>query len=228
MKLNLEDKERVVIFSHGLGMRKDDGGLFTDIAEELAARNISSVLFDYNRINEDSKEVFVPPFSEQVPVLQQVINNARTEKPAAEIVIVAHSQGCIIPALADISGVSQVIALAPFFHTDISEVLKRYKKDPKNTIDFSGVSKRHRSDGTTTLLPAEYWSERFKTDVVGLYNALALKTKLTLVYGQEDQIMDFNDLRKIKNTHIINIDGDHDFSGQYREGLIKLILNELV
>jgi hypothetical protein len=220
-------QNKIVIFSHGMGVRKDDGGLFLDIARALEGRGVRNILFDYNRIDEEKKEIFTPPFSEQAVMLQKVIDETKQENPGAEVVVIGHSQGCVIPALCNVSGVTRVIGIAPFFHTDMAEVLKRHQSNPENVIDFTGISKRHRSDGTTTLLPPEYWSERFKTDVVALYNSLALKTGLTLIYGQTDEIMDFNNFRKLKYTRIINADGDHNFSKQYRQGLIEIILKEL-
>ena len=70
-------------------------------------------------------------------------------------------------------------------------------------------------------------AERFKTDVVTLYNNLANQTELTLIYAINDEVMDFNNLRLIKNTRIINLDGNHDFTNQYREDLYKTILWDL-
>lgn len=225
----MEQVDRTIaIFSHGMGVRKDDRGLFPDIAHALEDRGVTSVLFEYNIIDEEKKEIFVPSFTEQAKTLQKVLGETMLQSPGARIVIIAHSQGCVMPALCNLDGVSQVVGIAPFFHTNITEVLKRYEADPENVIDFSSISKRRRSDGSTTIIPPEYWSERFKTDMASLYNSLALKTQLTLIYGHEDEIMDFNDLRDIQYTRIINAQGDHNFSKGYRPKLIELILKELV
>ena len=46
--------EQVVVYSHGFGVRKDDRGLFTDIAAALP--EAESVMFDYGSWDEEHKE----------------------------------------------------------------------------------------------------------------------------------------------------------------------------
>lgn len=143
-----------------------------------------------------------------------------------EIYIIGQSQGSLIPAFCDVSGIKHVIAISSFFHTSMDDVLRRYTKKG-NVVDFAGVSSRKRSDGTTTIIPPEYWTERFNTNVEELYNNLAQKTHLTMVNALQDEIMDFTNLKKIKYARIINTDGDHDFSDEYRKVLTGIILSEL-
>ena len=218
-------RKHIVIFSHGFGVQKDALGLFTDIEKALSPHGIESVMFDYCDYNEETKEIFVPSFSEQTKKLQIVIDETLKNFPDATVDIIGHSQGPIMVALANITGIRKVIAMSPFFHTDIHEITERYKKFPQSEINFSGISRRARSNGTTTVIPSEYWSERFATDVYDLYNKLALITDLTIINAGEDQVMKDKgaDLLKIFNTRIINIHGDHDFSKEYRSDLINLI-----
>ncbi len=217
----------VVVFSHGMGVRKDNLGLFTDIARLLSTHGVESVQFDYNTIDDEKNEVFVPPFSQQAEKLQSVLAETAQRYPAKDIVIIAQSQGCIIPTLCTLSFVRQVIGIAPFFHTNMAEVVKRFESKPENKLDLTSVSRRHRSDGSTTLFPPEYWQERFKMDIVERYNSLAQQVQLSLIYGHDDKIIDFNNLREIKYARIINADGNHDFSEQYRAGLLKIVAQEL-
>jgi hypothetical protein len=50
------------------------------------------VLFDYNDYNEETKELFALPFSEQAKKLQRVIEETRAKYPTQKIVIVGQSQ----------------------------------------------------------------------------------------------------------------------------------------
>ncbi len=210
-----------------MGLRKDNRGLFTDISQAIDKPSIETIFFDYGDYNAERGELSIFPFSSNVKRLQNEIDLVLSRKSEAKIVIIGQSQGCIIPTLCNLTGVSQIIGISPFFHTKINDIRKRYTSNSGNELNFSGISKRKRSDGTTTLIPPEYWKERFETDVVRLYNEAALKTRLTLICALQDEIMEFTELKLIKYARIINTDGDHDFSGQHRSTLINIIKTEI-
>ncbi|MDD3284348.1 MAG: hypothetical protein PHZ07_02020 [Patescibacteria group bacterium] len=218
-----KNQKHIIIFSHGFGVLKDDRGLFTELSKGFLQDKIESVMFDYNEIDYDKKEITVKPFSEQAKILQKVINETVKDNPDSIIDIITHSQGAVMVALAKLEGIRSVIILAPFFYTDIHNIMERYTKNSSNEINFSGTSKRLRSDGTTTIIPASYWTERFATDIYKLYNDLALTTDLTIINAGEDEIMDKRDLSKIFNAKIINIHGNHDFSGESRKNLVSFV-----
>ncbi len=224
----METKKHIVIFSHGFGVEKDSHGLFTEIAEMLSSFGVESVMFDYNEINRDTKEVTVKPFSEQTEILQSIIDNTRKENPNSVIDIIGHSQGSVMVAKAELRGIRKVISMSPFFHTDIHAVMERHKKFPTSQIDFNGVSRRVRSDGTVSIIPESYWKERFTTDVYELYNNLALNTDLTIIRAGEDEIMEGPDLLKIFNSYVISIHGSHDFKKDARKNLISVIKDVLL
>jgi hypothetical protein len=219
----MEKQKHIVIFSHGFGVEKDALGLFTEIAERLKAHSIESVMFDYNDIDRSKKEVTVKSFGDQTKILQSIIDNVVVENKHAIIDIIGHSQGSVMVAKANLHGIRQVISISPFFHTDIQEVMERHKKFPTSEINFNGISRRVRSDGTVSIVPKEYWSERFATNIYDLYNNLALSVKLTIINAGEDQIMKDPNLLKIFNAFIINVHGNHDFKGEDRVNLIKVV-----
>ncbi len=222
-------QKHIVIFSHGFGVEKDALGLFTDISQMLSKHNIESIMFDYNDLHKETKEVHVKPFSEQTKILQKIIDKTCEENPDAIIDMIGHSQGSVMIAKANTQQIRKVVSIAPFFHTEMQAVLERHKKLPGSQINLEGVSKRVRSNGTTTIIPASYWSERFSTDVYKLYNELSSKVELTIINAGEDEIMTGLDLLKVFNTHLLNIHGDHDFKKhEDRIRLIKAIEKILV
>ncbi len=214
----------IVIFSHGFGVRQDCKWIFADIRDALVHLDITCIFFDYNEFNEDTKELFAISFSEQAKKLQAIINSTHKNNPDAQIVVIWHSQGCIIPTLCDLTHVSSIIMLSPFFHTDMKDVLHRYTKLAWNNMDLTGETRRKRSDWTTTVIPAEYRKERFNTDVVSLYNELAMRKNVYIIYALQDEIMQFTEHNRIKNAYMLNIDGNHDFTKPFRVVLIKIIL----
>lgn len=219
--------KKVVIFSHGFGLRKDNRGLFTLLGKELEDLGFETVYFDYNRYDPKTKELYTIPFSAQAKKLQSVIDQVSERCPNSKIYIIGQSQGSFIPALCNIKRIDKIIGMSPFFHTDMKDIMRRYTKSKENVLNFTGVSTRKRSDGSITIIPASYWKERFETKVEDLYNQLAEKTELVLISPLQDEIMDITDLRKIKGASIINLDGGHDFNPPHRYKLIQIILRQL-
>lgn len=214
-----------ILFSHGFGIRKDNLGLFTYLSKNLNALGYKTVLFDYYEYKDNTKEVFTTPFSEQAKALQKQINNIRDA--SENIVIVAQSQGSLIPTLCDVEGVLKVIGISPFFLTDRKAVEDRYNSRPGSTTDFNSISRRLHSDGKVTVIPPEYWTERFNTNQYDLYNKLGSKLPLTLIYGNKDGLAQSADLDKISNAKLVELEGDHDFTGEYKVDLYKTVLSEI-
>lgn len=113
--------------------------------------------------------------------------------------------------------------ISPFFHTEAKDIIDRYTKDPSNIFSMTDTSTRKRSDGTTTMIPPSYRKERFETDVINLYNKKAIENEVYIFYGLQDQIISFDEYNKVKNIYLMNLDGDHDFSKQYRQPLVDKI-----
>ena len=226
--MKYKPQDTVILFSHGFGVMKDARGLFSFLASMLESRGFVTKQFNYNKFDGDSKELFAVPFSDQASILQKHINELVRDERYKSIIIIGHSQGSLIPTLCQNSDkVEKEIGASPFFQTKIEDLQKRYTALADNQLDFYNITRRRRSDGSVTVIPPEYWAERFTTDVVSLYNNLAKKTELTLIYAINDEVMDFNNLRLIKNSRIINLDGNHDFLNQYRDELFKTILWDL-
>ncbi|NTW45772.1 MAG: alpha/beta hydrolase [Candidatus Moranbacteria bacterium] len=220
---------RYVVFSHGFGVRKDGGGdgLFADIAKGLGVGYVP-VMFDYNDLSEDGKILHVHPFSDQVRRLSETIGEIRNQDPEAVIDLVAHSQGCITAALANSDGIRKAVFLAPPFMTDIRRSIARYKGKPGAVIDLDGVSRLPRTDGTVTIVPAEYWKERESLDHPALYEAFSAKTELYLVRAQDDEILGDAELpRPLSDMRVISTPGTHDFTGSFREDMVRVVANIL-
>lgn len=215
-----------IVFSHGFGIQKDNLGLFTFLSGKFHELGYETVLFDYYKYDDKSKEVYTMPFSEQAVKLQNVLDRIKIENPNKQIIILAHSQGCIVPTLCDVTGVSNVIAVSPFFITNKEEIYQRYSAREGSETNFNGVSRRKHSNGQVTVIYPEYWEERFNTDQYSLYNNLARNTKLTLIYGTNDKLVNSVDLEKFTNSKIIQTDSDHDFTGENRDKLWGIISDE--
>jgi hypothetical protein len=219
-------KNFVILFSHGFGVRKDNLGLFTFLAERLSSLGFVTVQFDYYEIR--GEETITVPFSKQVPILQQQIEKLKVQQPGKKIIIIAQSQGCLIPALCDLAGVVKVIGISPFLITDKEAIFKKYSAKKGGTTNFEGISRRLHSDGTVTIIPPEYWLERFSTNQYDLYNSLGLRVPFVIYYGLLDSVMSSINLEGIKSAKLINDQADHDFNGlEVRKRLFASLVTEI-
>lgn len=214
--------KHVIIYSHGFGVRKDDRGLLTDIAE--AFPEVESILFDYFKIDEEAKTLTICPFGEQANKLNQVIEKARLDYPGATVDLICHSQGTIVAALAKPENIRKVIFLAPVFDLGIERTLKRYQDKPGATINLDGESQLPALDGLVRIVPAEYWRERILLKPFDEYNKLANKTEIIVLEANQDEVLPRVDLKELDpKIKVISLDGDHNFTGRARNPLMEVV-----
>ncbi len=216
-------KKTIVIFSHGFGVRSGSYWLFIDLIKEFDALWIQSILTEYCDYDEAKNEVRVKPFSEQAKILQTTIDTTIQNNPDSDIILLGQSQWSTIISLCDTSQIKKIIMIAPFFYTNKEDVITRYNLNPGTTIDLENLSYRKRTDGTTTVIPSNHREERFNTNIIDLYNKKAIENELYIFYWLQDQVIKFEQYDEVKNVFIMNLDGDHDFSKQYRLPLIEKV-----
>jgi hypothetical protein len=216
--------KHIIIFSHGFGVKKDSRGLFPEIAQNLSGAE--SVFFDYNTTDDLKNEMRIQEFSKQVEILENTINKTKTENPNAVIDLISHSQGGLIVGLLKPVGIKKIILIAPPFSTKIDKKLKYYTSRPGTMIDFDGDSRLVRSDGSVSIVPKEYWAERSQVgDLCEIYNDLGKVTDLTIIKAIGDEVLDLEVSQNVTTAKIIILNGDHDFSGESRQLLLKTLEN---
>lgn len=204
-----------LVFSHGFGVKKDDRGLLTDIAEALS--DYQPILFDYNDVDETNNVLTVLPLSEQARLLNKHINRLRDTEEGAQISLVCHSQGCVAAALANPTNLKQVVFLTPPGNVSAERVKEFFGKRQGTVVEDDGTLRVPRRDGSTTRIPPAFLDDMFGIDVTKLYTKFADANKLTVIIADQDEVLkpiDFNYLESKAN--ILHIDGDHNFTGKYR------------
>lgn len=218
--------KRVIIYSHGFGVRKDDRGLFTDIAASLP--DAEHIMFDYNQIDEAANTMTVAPLTEQAEMLRRKVAEVRAANPDAVIDLVCHSQGCIVAAIANVPGIRKTIFTAPPPDADVEEKIKRWRVRYGTQFTTAGTSYLERKDGTTTIVPPKYWASLKDLDVQQLYNTLAASTKLVVITATDDEVLGevvFDKL--VPNIKIIEMATGHNFEGDARGELVNTITDEI-
>lgn len=215
----MKDKKPFLLFSHGFGNRWDDRGLFPDVIDALGASQYR--MFDYNIVNEEKNELTVRPLNHQVQMLKNELDGLQV-KSKNDVVLIGHSQGCLIPAILKPSNIRKAIFLAPQHNISIERMINTFKDRPGSKIDLSGTSVFARRDGSRTLVPQEYWKSLENIDPIQLFNEFSLKTDLIIVVSTEDEILGKTDFSGIsQRIKIINIPTNHDFTGEGRAILLE-------
>ena len=81
-----------------------------------------------------------------------------------------------------------------------------------------------RKDGTTTIVTKEFVQELDKTFPLELYSNLSNSTNTFAVIAKQDDIIKDTDLSALADKiKIYEIDGDHNFTGKNRKGLIETL-----
>jgi len=218
---------RVVIYSHGFGVRKTDRGLFTAISKNLS--DTKSVMFDYNPINEEANTLTVKPLYEQALKLRKVINATRIEYPGAIIDLVCHSQGCVVAALVKPRGIRKIIMITPPDDMSEASLVNQLGTRSGNSIDVTVRTRLSRSDGSTTVIHPEYWQSLAGIDPVRLYNKMARFTKLVIINARQDEVLGKVGLDGIDQAiSLVTLDGGHNFDDDDdRKRIVYILQKEL-
>ena len=220
--------QHIIVYSHGFGTRKYDGHrILADIAEALPEYN--HILFDYCKIDENTNTLLVRPIDEQAIILNKTINKIRRTMPNAIIDIIGHSQGCIVAASLRPSNIHKTIFIGAPAELTIGDMQRVFTRIPGSLINLEDTSKLARNDGSTTIVPKDYWQSILDINPIGIYNKLANNSSVTMINAKQDEIIGNKDFSKL-SPHIksININANHDFTGAARTELINIIRQELV
>lgn len=215
-----------IIYSHGFGVDKTDRGLLSDIAASIP--EAKHILFDYNEIDITNNTLTVNPLQEQVRRLREKLKNLDDGEEKI-IDIIAHSQGCVVAALAKPHNVRNIICLAPPDSLSVDRMVAVFGSRPGSQIDLEGESRIPRRDGTTTIVTKQYW-QSIKLDVIKLYNQLPnLVEKVQFYIATDDEVLGMTNFDKTdENIELIQVLGNHDFTGEARTKITKLIKEALM
>lgn len=218
--------KKIIVYSHGFGVEKDDRGLFTDIVNSMPTAE--HILFDYNKVDRDRNELTVLSLTEQKEKLRDILNEVKANHPASEINMICHSLGCVIAALLCPAGINRIIYLAPPFKFDAGRSRNGFSERPGATVDVNGTMSFPRRDDSTTIVDSKLWDNLASFKPADLYNQLADKTKLVVINANQDEVLKEKDHSELSSDiQIINIDANHDFRDNARNGLIQLLISEL-
>ncbi len=211
-------KRHIIVYSHGFGVRKDDRGLFTDISR--AFPHTEHIMFDYNEVDEANNTLTISSLQEQVRRLNEKLESIG---PGVDIDIVAHSQGCMVVGLAKPQNIRRIAMLAPPESLGQKRMMDIFGSRPGAKVDFDGNSTIPRRDGSTTIIPKEYW-EGIEVDAVNLYNDLSDLVQVRIFVATDDEILGVTNFESIgSRIDLVQTPGNHDFTDENRQVLVNLL-----
>ena len=208
-----------LVFSHGFGVKSDARGMFTQIADTFPQHN--SVLFDYNTVLENG-DIEVASLNLQAMTLQQ-----KVDEQQGDVIIIAHSQGCIVTGMINLQNVKKVILLAPPVEMSMQRVVDKLMKKPGAEIDLGGISKLPRSDGTVTHISKEYIQSLGRVSPVDLYESIAQRTDMVIVRCVNDEVLGLTNTNEVASANHVDMNADHNFTGGARSALLDFLSVEL-
>lgn len=212
----------IIIYCHGFGVRKDDRGLFSDIAKVLP--DVEHVMFDMNEFDDQSNTLVARPLNEQAAILRQKIKSVQQNNPGAIIDLVAHSQGCVVASLARPEGVSRTIFLAPPAQTLGLDRQTMHTIRPNSITEQDGTIRMPRRDGSTTIIKEDYWKSCQGIMPLELYNSFAKVTDLSIITATKDEVLASTDFSGLTDgIKLIEQEANHDFTGEYRQSLLEQV-----
>lgn len=218
-------KKHYVVYSHGFGVRKDDRGLMTDIAASLPG--CEHMLFDYNTFDESTNTMTVSPLNVQVTTLKEKLEALGNDTDTI-IDLVAHSQGCIVAAIAKPTNVRKMLFVTPPDNLDKDRLIKFFGDRPGSMINLGGESRIPRRDGTTTIIPASYWSSIEAPQPIRLYNRLPALSEVKFYIASDDEVLGISNFDQTdERIELIQLPGNHDFNGEYRRQLLGVLEQEI-
>lgn len=226
--------KRKIIFVHGFGVRKDSRGMFTDIQKSLEVdenfKDVECVLTDLNIVEEGNNDIKLNPLSVQAEILKKVYNREKSPGKAGgnETILVCHSQGCVVAGIADLEGIEKIILIAPPTNNDLQKTINGFKNRPGTIVDINGESFLMRRDGSKTIVPKEYWSDRENLNYLEQYKKLGEKNNLKIIIAKQDDVVANDCVEELKKIgEVVEIDGNHNFDREYRVGLVEEIKRSL-
>lgn len=203
---------KTIICSHGFGVRADSRGMFTDVSAAFA--DFDFKLFDYEEVAPNSDTV-VRPLPERAKLLQQHVDSAE-----GEIILLCHSLGCIVAGLVDLAKVSKVILLTPPINITKQRFIDLLGSRQGSQYNPVGLSILPRTDGTTMYLPKEFFDSVDSVNPMELFQKVADIKSTVIIRATNDKIVGLTNVNEIKKAQHIDIDSDHNFTGDNRQKLI--------
>lgn len=227
--LGNENSGKLIICSHGFGVLSDSHGMYNVICETFKDTHLTA-RFHYVSVDDFTNSTYVYEFSRQVEKIKTVYDKIVKKFDIKEIIIISHSQGCIVTSLylkKYLPKVDKVILLSFPPSTDIvKKMLSFFGKRVGSKVNLGGLSEFTRSNGMKTFVPADFWKEAKIINSIELYQFVEKSYHTYFVRATNDTVVnpaEYKDLKLDQLKNYYELPGDHDYKKDKRVGLLTLL-----
>lgn len=216
--------DKVIIFSHGFGVRWNARGLFTQISSAL--KGWDSIFFDYCDTDENNNTYVYGLEKQQEGYINAL--KAIENKKYKRVIVISHSFGIVIPSIINSTAITEFIAIAPPPVISKQKQLEMLQAKPGGKIDLKAFSQRPRSDGSITYVHYSFYDSLDSLNIPKSFSDCHAQKK-TVIIANEDEIVgkDYSGFEKYKGIKLLRLSGNHNFEGADRDALIDSIQQEL-
>lgn len=210
---------KVIITSHGFGVGHDSNGFFTELAQLISDARF--ILFDYNETLPNG-DIIVPSLYDQAKLLKMAVDQTNSES----ITIIAHSQGCLVAALADLGAkVNNIVLLAPPVYVGSKDIETKLKERLGQDISLEKGISLPSARGKTMYFTKGYIESVDDVRPLELYEALAARISTIIIRATEDELLGYTDFQHAP-IEIIDLKADHNFSNRGVRLQLKTIIEK--
>lgn len=227
--LGNELSDTLLICSHGFGVKSDSWGMFNIICEALRDKCLT-IRFHYVSIDDFTDSTYVYSYSKQVEKLETVIQKMQQKYGVKKVVIIGHSQGCLIPCIylqTTNQKIEKLLLLSPSPSTNIAEKMKSHFGGREGSeFNLEGLSVAVRSNGSKTYIPKEFWIDAEKTNPIDLFTYAIENQNTYFIRAKNDTVVseaNNNLLKELNPKNYYELPNDHDYKEDNRVGLLSLI-----
>jgi len=224
LKHERNGNSKLIIFSHGFGVRWDSRGLFTELMANI--KGFDFICFDY--VDTDTKgHTYVKSVLEQKEQYLRALELAKTGN-YGEVNILSHSFGIVVPSLVDNKEIFKFIAIAPPPKVSKEKQIEMLMSKNGGNLNINGYTELPRSDGSKTYVDYGFYKSLEGIDIPELFKLNSAKKK-SLIIANNDEVVDHDYSAFMNNPEIeiIRLDGNHNFGNEYRVGLVAEIIRLL-
>lgn len=215
---------KYVVFSHGYGVKKDSKGLFSAIAQALP-RGFTPIMFDYYEISGDNMKVRPPS------VMSSMFREKCSGVKSDELILIGHSMGCSILAMSGVKAAKAILIAPPSTMTSKIGYRNRILSHHPDAKELNGSIHIPRKNGGIFEITPEWVNEMETLTHGDCILELVERTKTCCIFGSGDEQTPIpnreHPLWK-SGARIIEIPGDHNFTGAYRQKAVHEVIEAVL
>ena len=220
-----KNKYPVILLVHGFAVKKEEGGMFDELAKSLAEENFLVYRFDFSGMGESAGDYSKTSLSKQKYDLSKILEFVKSQPKvnSSKIGILAQSFGTSV-TVALTPKVKTIILMGSVAHP--KEILNMATKWEK--LNLKGISKKVKSSGEVIFIDKQFWEDFKNYDL--LKSIKKINCPILFIHGSEDSIVPLSEMELyFKNANNPKekaiIDGANHGLMPHRNEMYKIAVN---